>query len=311
MGTPEFAVPALREVVRSCDVAAVVTQPDRPRGRGLSAAPSPIALAAEALGLTVLKPANPNAEETRRALAELEPDLFAVVAFGAILTPELLAVPRLGAINLHGSLLPEYRGASPVQRALWDGRKITGVTTLWMDEGIDTGDMILREEIEIRDDDNAGMLAARLAEAGAPLLARSLVLAFEGRAPRTPQDRSRGSYAKKLGKADGAVDWTRDSRAVWNHQRAVTPWPGATTWFRGERVRLERTRVAAPEGIRGEPGAVVGIGAAGIEVACGDGSLEIEKLKPEGRALLDATAWARGARLAAGERFNSERTTHA
>ena len=311
MGTPEFAVPALREVARSCDVAAVVTQPDRARGRGLSAAPSPIARAAEALGLAVLKPANPNAEETRRALAELSPDLIAVVAFGAILTRDLLAVPRLGAINLHGSLLPEYRGASPVQRALWDGREVTGGTTLWMDEGIDTGDMILREEVEIRDDDNAGTLAARLAEAGAPLLARSLVLAFEGRAPRTPQDRARGSYAKKLGKADGAVDWTRDSRAVWNHQRAVTPWPGATTWFRGERVRLERTRVASPAGVRGEPGAVVEIGAAGIEAACGDGSLEIEKLKPEGRALLDATAWARGARLAAGERFNSERTTHA
>jgi methionyl-tRNA formyltransferase len=310
MGTPEFAVPALREVARRGDVVAVVTQPDRPRGRGLAATPSPIARAAESLGLTVLKPEDPNADQIHRALAALAPDLFAVVAFGAILSPALLAVPRLGAINLHGSLLPDYRGASPVQRALWDGREITGVTTLWMDQGIDTGDVILDHEVPISDDDNAGTLAARLADAGAPLLAESLVLAYQGRAPRVPQDRARGSYARKLRKTDGAVDWTRDARAVWNHQRAVTPWPGATTHFRGGSVRLERTRVATPEGGGGEPGTVLGVGATGIEVACGAGSLAIERLKPEGRPLLDASAWARGARLAAGERFTSGGNSH-
>ena len=308
MGTPDFAVPALREVARRCDVVAVVTQPDRPRGRGLATAPSPIALAATVLGLAVLKPEDPNSDTSVAAIAALAPDLFAVVAFGAILKPALLAVPRLGAINLHGSLLPEYRGASPVQRALWDGRDTTGVTTLWMDQGIDTGDAILGQRVAISDDDDAGTLAARLAEAGAPLLAESLVMAFEGRAPRRVQDGARASYAKKLKKEDGVVDWSGPSRTVWNHQRAVTPWPGATTWFRGERLKLERTRVLSSAGAGGEPGTVLGVGASGVEVACGAGSLEIAKLKPEGRALLIATDWARGARLVAGERFTSEGT---
>ena len=308
MGTPEFAVPALREVAKRCELVAVVTQPDRPRGRGLEPTPAAVARVAAELGAPVLKPENPNDEPTRRALAALAPDLFAVVAFGAILSPGLLAVPRLGAINLHGSRLPEYRGASPVQRALWDGQPSTGVTTLWMDEGIDTGDIILETSMPIRDDDDAGSLAARLAEAGAPLLADSLVLAFDGLAPRSPQDRARGSYAKKLGKQDGVLNWTAGSREIWNHQRAVTPWPGATAWFRGERMKLERTRVSLEAGARGEPGAVIGVRESGVEVACGTGTLEIEKLKPEGRTLLDAAAWARGARLAPGERFTSERT---
>ena len=305
MGTPEFAVPALREVARRTDVVAVVTQPDRPRGRGLALAPSPVAAAAAELGLAVLKPERPNDEATRAALAALEPDLFAVVAFGAILSPELLRVPRLGAINLHGSLLPDYRGASPVQRALWDGRAATGVTTLWMDEGIDTGDTILAAEDGIRDDDDAATLAARLAERGAPLLAESLVQAFEGRAPRRPQDRARGSYARKLAKRDGEVNWSAGARAVWNQQRAVTPWPGAATSFRGERVRLERTRVASDAGRQGEPGTVLALGEA-VNVACGAGTLDILEIRPAGRSRLKAADWARGARLEIGERFVSE-----
>mgnify|MGYP001490935978 CR=1 FL=1 len=177
MGTPEFAVPALAAVARSGEVVAVVTQPDRPQGRGLALEPSAVARRAVELHLPVIKSANPNDESTRRALAALEPDFFVVVAFGAILGAELLAVPRLGAINLHGSLLPDYRGAAPVQRALWDGRTVTGVTTLWMDQGIDTGDTILRLEVPISNDDNAGTLATRLAERGAPLLSESLTLA--------------------------------------------------------------------------------------------------------------------------------------
>jgi methionyl-tRNA formyltransferase len=311
MGTPEFAVPALREVARRTDVVAVVTQPDRPRGRGLNLAPSAVGEAADALKLSVIKPENPNDDATRAALASLKPDLFAVVAFGAILSPALLAVPRLGAINLHGSLLPDYRGASPVQRALWDGRASTGVSTLWMDQGIDTGDVILSVEEPILDDDDAGTLAARLAERGAPLLAESLTLAFEGRAPRVPQAKSAGSYARKLAKRDGEVNWSQSSRTVWNQQRAVTPWPGAGTAFRGERVRLERTRVASESGTSGEPGTVLGLGNAAVNVACGTGTLDILEIRPAGRARLAAADWARGARLKPGERFVSERSVTA
>ena len=309
MGTPEFAVPALRTTAEACEVALVVSQPDRPRGRGLAAQPSPVVVAARELGIEVYQPVNMKSDAARERIAAAAPDLFAVVAFGAILVPALLAAPRLGAINLHGSLLPDYRGASPVQRALWDGRRVTGVTTLWMDDGIDTGDWILKHEVRILDDDNAGSLAARLAQIGAPLLAESLSLAFEGRAPRHAQDRSSGSYAKKLAKSDGLVDWTLDAAAVWHHQRAVTPWPGATTAFRGRRMRLERTRPLgsiSPIKPAGQtPGTVTGVGASGVAVACGAGTLEILELKPEGRAVLDAVEWARGARLTAGETFET------
>src|SRR5262249_10581612 len=163
------------------------------------------------------------------------------VAFGAILSPAVLALPRAGCVNLHGSLLPEYRGASPVQRALWDGRTETGVCTLFMDEGIDTGDVIACRREPIRHDDDPATPAARLAGLGGPLLAESLRLAAEGRAPRTPQDRAAGTYAKKLRKEDGVVDWSLPARTVWAHARAVTPWPGATTSFRGRRVLLAST----------------------------------------------------------------------
>jgi len=303
MGTPEFAVPALREVARACDVVAVVTRPDRPRGRGLASGPAAVGVEAARLGLAVSKPERPNAPESLAALAALAPELFAVVAFGAILSPALLAVPKLGAINLHGSRLPEYRGASPVQRALWDGRAETGVTTLWMDEGVDTGDVILQRRHAIAPEDDAGSLAEALAALGAPLLAESLTLAHEGRAPRTPQDRNAGSYAKKLTKEDGRVDWTLDATVVWNRQRAVTPWPGATTTLAGKRIQIVAARPAPDAGAGAPPGAILETGAEAVRVACGRGALDLLRVKPAGRAAMGGAEWARGARLAHGARF--------
>src|SRR5262252_7108064 len=241
MGTPEFAVPALRAVAAACDVARVVTQPDRPSGRGLQSREYAVASAAAELGLPILRPGDMKAASVLDELRGTHADVFAVVAFGAILTPAVLALPRAGCVNLHGSLLPDYRGASPVQRALWDGRRETGVCTLFMDDGIDTGDVIGCRREPIRDDDDAASLASRLAALGAPLLAESVTLAADGRAPRTRQDRAAGSYAKKLRKEDGVVDWTLPARTVWSHARAVTPWPGAMTSFRGRRVVLLRT----------------------------------------------------------------------
>jgi len=243
-------------------------------------------------------------------LRESHADVFAVVAYGAILTPAVLALPRAGCVNLHGSLLPDYRGASPVQRALWDGRAETGVCTLFMDEGIDTGDVIGCRREAIRDDDDAGTLAARLASLGGPLLAEGVLQAAEGRAPRTPQDRAAGSYAKKLRKEDGVVDWSLPARVVWSRARAVTPWPGATTSYRGKRVLLTQTR---PEDAAtgAAPGTLLGSDGDGLRVACADGALRVTRLKPEGRAELDAAEWARGARPQPGERFESlkEQTT--
>ncbi|MFI5370881.1 MAG: methionyl-tRNA formyltransferase [Candidatus Eisenbacteria bacterium] len=302
MGTPAFAVPALGAVAATCEVALVVTQPDRPRGRGREVAESEVSEAARALRLEVWKPADMRSADVSQRLRVVAPDLFAVVAFGAILSPDLLQVPRLGAVNLHGSLLPDFRGAAPVQRALWEGRGETGVSTLFMDEGIDTGDVILTRAEGIAPEDDAGTLATRLAAIGAPLLAESLGLAFTGRAPRTPQDRAAGSYAKKLRKSDGVVDWALDAVTVWNHQRAVTPWPGATTTIRGTPLTLVRTRPLYRAAPAADPGRVVAI-RDGVTVSCGSGTLSLERVKPSGRAEMDAADWARGARIEVGDRL--------
>ena len=311
MGTPEFAVPALRAIAACCDVVAVVTRPDRPRGRGKVMSPSPVAAAAEALGLAVRKPEDVNGAETRGALASLKADLFAVVAFGAILSPATLAVPRLGALNLHGSLLPDYRGASPVQRALWDGRAGTGVTTMWIDEGLDTGDLALQRWVAIEASDDAGTLAARLAEVGGPLLAETVTLAHAGRGPRLPQDRAAGSYARKLGKRDGAVDWAHDAVTVWNRQRAVTPWPGAAVAHKDRQVLLVRTQPLhlLPPGV--PPGTVMEVGRDAVTVACGPGALRLVTVRPEARGDMGAAEWARGARLMPGDRLAIEKEAHA
>ena len=304
MGTPDFAVPSLEAVAAACDVPLVITQPDRPAGRGRATTPSPVAVRAESLGLAVERIADMRAPEVRARLAGLSPDLFAVVAFGAILSPEVLGVPRLGAINLHGSLLPDYRGASPVQRALWDGRPDTGVTTIWMDEGIDTGPMILQEWTPIAADDDAASLAARLAAIGAPLLARSLVLAHEGKAPRTPQSRL-GGYARKLAKKDGAIDWALDAVTVWNRQRAVTPWPGAFTSCRGRRLSVVRARPQHVLPVADPPGTVLAIEGNDVTVSCAPGVLRLQRVRPESRTEMEAGEWARGARLLPGERLTA------
>lgn len=311
MGTPEFAVPALRATAACCDVAAVVTRPDRPRGRGKVVSASPVAEAAEALGLPVMKPESVNAPETRASLMALAADLFAVVAFGAILSPALLAVPRVGSFNLHGSLLPDYRGASPVQRALWDGRAGTGVTTLWIDEGLDTGDLALQRWIAIQPSDDAGTLATRLAEVGGPMLAETLTLAHAGNAPRIPQDLAAGSYAKKLGKRDGIVDFALDAATVWNRQRAVTPWPGAATAFKDRHMLLVRTEPVHVLALEVPPGTVVESGADGVVVACAPGALRLVTVRPEGRSDMAAAEWARGARIAPGDRLAVEKEAHA
>jgi methionyl-tRNA formyltransferase len=306
MGTPDFAVPSLHAVAASCELVAVVTRPDQPRGRGQQLADSAVGRAARERAIELLKPSDPGDASTLESLRRLEPDLIAVVAFGAILSRELLAVPRLGCVNLHGSLLPEYRGASPVQRALWDGRSATGVTTLWMDEGIDTGDVILQRWEPIHPEDDAGTLAQRLALLGAPLLAESLTLAAQGRAPRRPQDRTRGSYAKKLAKSDGLVVWSLDVEEVWNRQRAVTPWPGAGTMLRGKAVVVTRARPLHRLPLEAAPGTILGVEGEGVAVACAPGALLVLALKPEGRAEMSGAEWARGARLEAGARFGAE-----
>ena len=310
MGTPEFAVPSLKAVTRACKVVGVVTQPDRPRGRGQHTSASAVAQAAEQLELETLKPDAVNTPEFCDRLAVLSADLFAVVAFGSILSSTLLRVPKQGCINLHASLLPDYRGASPIQRALWDGQTGTGVTTLWMDEGIDTGDCLLQRWVGIEPGDNAGTLSVRLAELGAPLLAESLLLAHGGSAARRPQ-RAGGSYAPKLAKREGCVDWALDAVAVWNRQRAVTPWPGAVTAVHGRRLLLMQTWPHHRLEVARPPGSVLAITSEGMSVACAPGALLVTRVKPEGRNEMDAGEWARGARIEVGETLEIEKEAHA
>jgi methionyl-tRNA formyltransferase len=300
MGTPDFAVPSLHAVHAACEIVAVVTQPDRGRGRGRVTTPSDVGAAAAGLGLTVMKPENVNAPDVIAALRAHAPDLFAVVAFGSLLKPELLGVPKLGSINLHGSLLPAYRGAAPVQRAVWDGCTETGVTTMWMDEGLDTGDMILIRATAIEPGETAGQLSHRLAALGAPLLAESLSLAAEQRAPHVPQPAEGASYAKKMKKRDGWISFDADAVAIWNRQRAVTPWPGATVTHAGHALRIEACEPSPREPGRSAPGTVLEIGAAGVDIACAPGALRLTRVRPASRPAMSAADWARGARLELG-----------
>src|SRR5687767_10204342 len=283
------------------DVPLVVAQPDRPKGRGRALAAPPVKERAFTLGIPCLQVERPNAPGAIAALQKVEADLFVVVAYGAILSKELLAVPKLGAINLHASLLPAFRGASPIQAAILAGLEETGVTTMFMDEGLDTGDILLQEKLPIGPDETAGELSARLAEEGAKLLSSTVNEVAKGSPHRRPQDDARATVTKKIRKADGRLDFAQPARAVHDRARAMTPWPGAMAAFDGGLVRFERTRVAAGADAAAEPGAILGEGDhGGLVVACGTGAIEVLRVRPAGRNDMDARDWWRGLRSGKG-----------
>jgi methionyl-tRNA formyltransferase len=311
LGTPEFAAASLEALVEArVDVARVIAQPDRPAGRGRATTKPAVARLAEERGLALSQPEDPNAAAFVAELKSLGADVFVVVAFGCILSPELLAVPRLGCINVHASLLPEYRGASPIPCAILDGAAGTGVTTIWMDEGIDTGDVILQREVAIDPEETAGELSERLSREGAGLLVETLRAIEAGTAPRQPQDKSVGRYCRKLRKEQGVIDWSGDAEGVARHVRAMTPWPGARSSFRAEptaepvEVTVERARVLDSVARDVAPGTVVPLAASSPAVACGRGALELVRVRPAGRKSMAASDWWRGLR-AAGGRFGS------
>jgi methionyl-tRNA formyltransferase len=316
MGTPQFAVPSLAALVEArLDVAEVYAQPDRPAGRGRKPAAPPVKLCAEERGLPLAQPADANAAASLARLRELAPDLFVVVAYGCILSPELLAVPRLGSINVHASLLPDYRGAAPVACAILEGAHGTGVTTMWMDAGIDTGDVILQRYTPIHPEENAGELAERLSRLGAQLLVETVRAVERGAAPRLPQDPQAGSYCRKLRKEHGVIVWQQDAERVARHVRAMTPWPGAHTVFEpeaapgapaahGQALLVERARVRDRLARAVPPGRVLGpdqVGhAEGVVVACQRGALELVTVRPAGKRSMPALDWWHGQRGAAG-----------
>ncbi|MFQ5767471.1 MAG: methionyl-tRNA formyltransferase [Acidobacteriota bacterium] len=305
-GTSGFAVPSLRALVQAgYTVSAVITQPTRPAGRGRRYRPSPVLVEAQQLGLPVRLPPDINAPAEVAALRSLSPEVLVVAAYGQILRPPLLTLSRRGAVNLHASLLPAFRGAAPVAHALLAGETSTGVTLMRMDEGLDTGPILAQASLDIDEADDRGSLTRRLAGRGAALLVKMLPRHLSGRLPERAQDHALASLAPSLKKADGAVRWSQEARQVHYQVRAFSPWPGAFTFVGGHRLLLRRVRLLAPgEPVpHGPPGAVGdAVPGAGLPVACGAGTgLMLERVQLASRREMDALAAWRGGYLKAGD----------
>jgi methionyl-tRNA formyltransferase len=280
MGTPEFAVPSLKGLLKSEDqVVGIVTQPDRPKGRGQVLTPSPVKLVAQREGIPFLQPTKMKDPGFLEALSSWKPDLIAVAAFGRILPPMVLALPPKGCINVHGSLLPKYRGAGPIQWAIINGETETGITTMLMDEGMDTGAMLLQGKIPIAPDDTAGTLSPRLAELGGRLLVETIAKLKAGTLVPQQQDNAQATMAPLLKKEDGAIDWTGSAVAIANRIRGMTPWPGAYTFLGGERWLLSRA-AALNQQAAGMPGEISSVSKDAIHVVTGEGILAITELQP-------------------------------
>ena len=303
-GTPDFAVPSLRALgEEGFDVAAVVTQPDRPKGRHRSELiPSPVKVQALDDKLPVLQPLRPNEEEFLRQLRGLEPDLGVVVGYGHIFKPALLELPSKGMINVHASLLPQFRGAAPIEHAILNGLSETGVSIMQLDAGMDTGPVYLRVPTPIAPDENAGELTTRLAELGALALIEALSLIASGAAVSEPQDDSLASYAPKLTPEMAKIDWTDSADAISRQVRALDPRVGARTKHCGRMVKLFGPRPADEWATNDQPGEIIETDPA-LVVATGSGALQFLDVQPEGRQRMAATAWIRGRGAVKGDCF--------
>jgi len=305
MGTPEFAVPSLEALLKSDDeVVGVVTQPDRPKGRGHELAPPPIKLLAQQIGIPILQPLKIRTPDFLDTLAGWKPDLIAVTAFGRILHAPILNLPPLGCVNVHGSLLPKYRGAAPVQWAVINGETETGITTMLMDEGMDTGAMLLQERIPISPDDTAGTLAPRLASLGGRLLVETISrLKADTIVPRT-QDHAQATLAPLLKKEDGAIDWTADARSIADRIRGLSPWPGAYTFYGQERWNIWKAAVAQ-EPAQEQPGTLLAATKQSLKVATGRGVLELLEIQAANSKRMSAAQFLAGHRINPGEQLSS------
>lgn len=282
-GTPFFALPTLRTLFEGPDeVIAVVTQPDREKGRGRKVLISPVKELALQHGLNIFQPERAKEEAFQEAMKIVQPDLFVVAAYGQILQKSILSIPRFGAINVHASLLPKYRGAAPIAWAILNGEKMTGVTTMMMDEGMDTGDILLQAEIPIGNEETCERLHDRLASSGAQLLSETLEKIKAGEIRSIPQDHSKATYAPPLKKEDGYIDWKKGAREIDRQIRAFNPWPGAFTKWGDQLLKIFKGE-AKEEAPAGKPGAVVWVGSDFIEVETGKGSLRIQEVQLEGK----------------------------
>lgn len=297
MGTPDFAVPSLERILEEGhQVVGVFTQPDKPRGRSAQLQPPPVKVLALERGLPVFQPAKMRDGQALGMMKELAPDLVVVVAYGKILPKDLLEVPPLGCVNVHGSLLPRYRGAAPIQWSVINGDPVTGVTTMFMAEGLDTGDIILTMETPIGPGETGGSLFDRLAPLGAQCLAKTLDLFEAGQVPRVPQDEAKATYAPILSRETGVLDLARPAPALECLVRGVTPWPGASLRLEGKLLKVLEVRLAQGQGQ--EPGVLLAEDR--FVVSCGAGALELVQVQPEGKRPMAGADYLRGRRMKIG-----------
>ena len=302
-GTPPFAIPTLKGLLEGPDpVVAVVTQPDRRKGRGQKVIPTPVKELALQHGLTVLQPERVKEETFLERIGDIQPDLFVVVAYGQILPKALLVLPKHGAVNVHGSLLPKYRGAAPIPRAILKGEEVTGVTTMMMDEGMDTGAILLQAKIPIGERETGESLHDRMALSGALLLRETVQGMRTGTIHPTPQDPTLATYAPSIKKEDGTIDWKREAREIDRQVRALNPWPGAFTRWDGKFLKIYKGEVRQ-ERPRGKAGAVAWVGADFIEVETGKDSFLIQEVQLEGGKKMDARNFLSGHPIPVGTIF--------
>ncbi len=315
MGSADFAVPTLETLIDSKhEVLAVVTQPDRPRGRGQKLAVTPVKERALAAGLPIYQPQSARTAEFAEWLGQLAPDVAVVVAYGQILSPEVLAIPAQGCINVHASLLPRYRGAAPIHWAVMQGETVTGVSTMFMDAGLDSGDVILQQSIPLPAEATSGDLYPVLAAEGARLLRQTLEIIEKGTVPRVPQNPTEATYAPSLTRKDEVIDWSRSAEAVRNQIRGLNPWPGAYTVWNDKVLKVWQAKSGAALGNNNlygleagsgdrVPGQVVGVDKTGLYVQTGQGLLLLTEVQPTGKQRMPAADFSRGYRVEPGTRL--------
>lgn len=303
MGTPEFAIPTLDMLDKQYSVCAVVTQPDKPKGRGKKLTAPPVKEFALARNIPVLQPDKIRTIEFIQELQALEPDLLVTAAYGKILPQAILQTPPLGCINVHGSLLPKYRGAAPIHWAILKGETITGITTMFTDVGVDTGDILLKNEIEISKDITVGELHDQMAKLGALTLQQTLIALENKTLVRIPQQEDEASYAPMIDKEIGAIDFTKSVKEIHDLVRGTNPWPVAYTKYSNHKLKIWKTEVLQEIDFSKDPGTILRLSNEGLDVACGDGILRIIELQPESGRRMQVRDYLCGHTILEGERL--------